>query len=139
MNPDMDLWEEHEPAMDLTPLIDVIFMLLIFFILAGSLAPPSIRLDLPPAASSEPTPRRQEPLLISIDAQGRLHQGQRLLEPRELPELLAARPERPVEVAVDSRAPFAPFMAVLDQARLLGREDLRIVTKPLETPAPEVP
>lgn len=134
MNPEPDLWEEHEPGMDLTPLIDVIFMLLIFFILAGSLVPPSIKLDLPQAASSEPTPRQQDPLRLSIDAQGRIHEGQRPLTPEQVPELLAGQPGRPVEVAVDSRAPFAPFMRVLDQARLHGREDLRIVTRPSDTP-----
>ncbi|MFH1060092.1 MAG: biopolymer transporter ExbD [Pseudomonadota bacterium] len=134
MNPDLDLFEEPELGIDLTPLIDVIFMLLIFFILAGSLAPPSIKVDLPQAASAEQPPRREAPLRLTIDQQGRIHQGRQLLTPEQLPGLLAAAPRRPVEVEVDSRAPFAPFMRVLDQARLEGREDLRIVARPPQQP-----
>ncbi len=134
MNPDLDLFEEPELGIDLTPLIDVIFMLLIFFILAGSLVPPSIKVDLPQAASAEQPPRRDEPLRLTIDQEGRIHQGQELLAPEQLPSLLAAHPSRPVEVVVDSRAPFAPFMRVLDQARLEGRADLRIVARPPDKP-----
>lgn len=134
MNPDLDLFEEPELGIDLTPLIDVIFMLLIFFILAGSLTPPSITVDLPQAVSAEPPPRREEPLRLAIDREGRIHQGQNPIDPQQLSALLATRPPRPVEVEVDSRAPFAPFMRVLDLARLEGRDDLRIVARPPDQP-----
>jgi len=53
----------------LVPLINIVFLMLIFFLLAGTIAPsPQVAVD-PPAADSR-DPLRQESLELAIDAQG---------------------------------------------------------------------
>ena len=55
-------------ALELTPLIDVVFQLLVFFLLTASFVQPSLRLDLPSGeASDEPDAK---PILVEIDASG---------------------------------------------------------------------
>ncbi|MEM9381325.1 MAG: biopolymer transporter ExbD [Planctomycetota bacterium] len=57
-------------ALELTPLIDVVFQLLVFFLLTASFVQPSLRLDLPSGeASDEPDAK---PILVEIDASGTL-------------------------------------------------------------------
>ena len=57
-------------ALELTPLIDVVFQLLVFFLLTASFVQPSLRLDLPSGeASDEPD---SKPIMVEIDAAGTL-------------------------------------------------------------------
>jgi len=80
---------------NLTPMIDVVFLLIIFFLVSSHLArrEQRQRLDLPTAATGEadddPTPR----LTINVDAAGGLSLGSEAVTPRELVERLAAARE----------------------------------------------
>ena len=61
---------EDEPAVNLTPLIDVVFILLIFFMVSTTFQRESeIKIELP-EASSEPVEEEKESLEIVIDADG---------------------------------------------------------------------
>jgi biopolymer transport protein ExbD len=61
---------EDEPEINLTPLIDVVFLLLIFFMVSTTFEHQSrIKIELP-EATAEPTEQEEEPLEIIIDAQG---------------------------------------------------------------------
>ena len=61
-------------SIDMAPLIDVVFLLLIFFMLTSSFMPPSVPLTLPQAssqASSQATADSAK-VVVSLDAQGRI-------------------------------------------------------------------
>jgi biopolymer transport protein ExbD len=63
--------DTDEPDVNLTPLIDVVFLLLIFFMVSTTFEHQSrIKIDLP-EASAAPTSQEDESLEILIDAQGR--------------------------------------------------------------------
>lgn len=129
MNEDF-LEQEFEADIDLTPLIDVIFMLLLFFILASTFSRPALRVALPSAATARPLERDLSPLILSITAEGILYHEDRPLTPEHLPLLLQAEPDRPVNLHVDRAAPFQPFLSVLDQLRVCGRPHVLITALP---------
>ena len=67
--------DTDEPDVNLTPLIDVVFLLLIFFMVSTTFEHQSrIKIDLP-EASAAPTSQEDERLEILIDAQGRYFIG----------------------------------------------------------------
>lgn len=127
---EFSLNQEFDAEIDLTPLIDVVFILLIFFIVTSTFIQPSLPVDLPRADSAAVSAERTEQLVITIDADGSLFYEGRALERAELPALIMAQPEFGINLFVDRAAPFDAFVAVLDEARRLGRDDLSITTRP---------
>lgn len=127
---DSFLEQEFDTDIDLTPLIDVIFMLLLFFILASTFSQPALRVTLPSASTAIAVEAESPRLVFSIDEQGALHHLGAALTPADLPGLLAAHADRPVELHVDRAAPFQPFITVLDRMREAGRDDVLITAQP---------
>ena len=61
---------EEEPRVDLTPLIDVIFMLVIFFVMTMTFSKPVLDVVLPAAQNSEVKKKTAE-LVISVKSDGK--------------------------------------------------------------------
>jgi len=122
--------DEFDAEIDLTPLVDTIFILLIFFFLTTTFVRPSLPVNLAKADSSAVSSGRKEQLVITIDAKGSAFHGSRPLLREEIPALLKANPDRGINLFVDRAAPFESFLAVVDEARLLNREDISITTLP---------
>jgi len=122
--------DEFDAEIDLTPLVDTIFILLIFFFLTTTFVRPSLPVNLTKAASAAVAAERKEQLVITINAEGALFSGSEKLTRAEIPALLKSHPERSINLFVDRAAPFESFLAVVDEARLLKREDISITTLP---------
>lgn len=122
--------DEFEADIDLTPLIDVVFMLLLFFILAASFSAPVLTVALPPARTAAPAADDPARLVLSIDGGGQLHHGGDAIGTGVLAGLLASHPEGPVELRVDRAAPFDAFVGVMDSLRAAGRNNVLIAAKP---------
>ncbi len=125
---DFSLDKEFDGEIDLTPLIDVVFILLIFFFVTSTFIRPSLPVNLAKAASAAASAERTEQLVITIDADGTLFCDAVLLAREDIPALLKANPELGINLFVDREAPFESFLAVIDEARLLNREDISITT-----------
>ena len=123
------LEDDFDSGIDLTPLIDVVFMLLLFFILVATFSPPVLQVALPTAstAAAADDPAR---LVLAIDAAGALHHGGAPITIEAVPELLSSHPDGAVELRVDRAAPFDAFIAVMDRLRAHGRSDVLITAKP---------
>ena len=123
------LEDDFDSGIDLTPLIDVVFMLLLFFILAATFSPPVLQVALPTAstAAAADDPAR---LVLAIDAAGALHHGGAPIMIEAVPGLLSSHPDGAVELRVDRAAPFDAFIAVMDRLRAHGRSDVLITAKP---------
>lgn len=117
--------DDFGTELDLTPLIDVVFMLLLFFILASTFSSPVLPVALPEAETAERVPEDPARLVLAIDAGGELHRGPDAVEAEALPGLLADS-EGPVELRVDREAPFDAFVGVMDRLRAAGRNDVLI-------------
>ncbi|MEM7217291.1 MAG: biopolymer transporter ExbD [Pseudomonadota bacterium] len=120
----------EETRIDLSPLIDVVFILLIFFIVSTVFVKETgIEVDKPNALSSQQIERNV--LLIGIGADGAVvYGGTRIgvAGVRATLEPLLANRRQPVVVQADAVVPTALLVRVIDQAKLAGAEAVHVAT-----------
>ena len=118
---------------NLTPLIDVVFILLIFFLITSTFVQnPGIEVQLPKASSAPPT-SDQSSLVITVTDQGRIiHHGEAVgldeLKSR-LEGLHAKSPDQLVIVQADQATQHGQVVEVMDLARTVGFSMLAIATE----------
>ena len=126
-----------EPAdINLTPLIDVVFLLLIFFMVSTTFDRDSeLSIELP-AASAEAQNRRPDSIEVDVDAQGRIYvNGRQLLNTqsktlRRALEIAAGEIESPpIIVNADAKTPHQAVVQIMDAARNLGFVRLTFATR----------
>ncbi len=110
-------------TINLTPMIDVVFLLLIFFLAATTFAREEVELDLRlPQAKSGQAGKGDRPLTVNVLADGTLHVDGRAVTFEALRQKLQAAGERNAEQAVlvrgDQESRFGTGLAVLDVCRL---------------------
>ena len=120
---------EEEPSIDLTPLIDTIFMLLIFFIMTTTFSRPVLDIVLPASQEAEASAEKREQI-ISIKSDGSLHYEGRQIDKSEVDAVLAERPEALLNLYVDQKAPFEAFVDVVDIAKVRKGGRFVISTQP---------
>lgn len=127
---------QEEVDVNITPLIDVVFLLLIFFMVSTSFIKESeIKLDLPQASATQ-APEDTETITVSIDAKGRYFVNDKALINQQAETL-----ERAIKDAVaDSQNPilvidgdkamaYQSFVTVLDVAKKLDYLKVSIATE----------
>ena len=108
---------EEEDGIDITPLIDCIFMLLVFFIMTTTFSKPVLDIVLPKSEQAARLSERPREIVISVHEDGRLFHNQKEITREELPALLASMPDALLDLHVDEKAPFKAFVAVVDIAK----------------------
>ncbi len=124
---------EDEPQIDLTPLIDCLFMLIIFFVLTMSFSKPVLEVILPKATNAETSQARNE-LLVSVKADGTLYLNAAPATIEEIARALDEAPERLLNIYMDEEAPFSRFVAVMDLAKTKRNGRFVISTRRPESP-----
>lgn len=124
---------EDEPQIDLTPLIDCLFMLIIFFVLTMSFSKPVLEVILPEATNAETSQARNE-LLVSVKADGTLYLNAAPATIEEIARALDEAPERLLNIYMDEEAPFSRFVAVMDLAKTKRNGRFVISTRRPESP-----
>jgi biopolymer transport protein ExbD len=120
-----------EPAgFGLAPLLDVVLLLLIFFVVTTSFTEPRMTLELP-AAETGVVEGREE-LIVSLSAAGVASiggepVGEAVLEAR-LAE--AARADHELALRADQATPHGAVVGLLDRARVAGIERIAIAVQP---------
>lgn len=132
----------RRPTINITSLIDVMFLLLIFF-MVSSVFRDTIGMDITLPAASTASEQQEAPYAIFITSDGSItfdEQEGLSLEGLEaaLKELLAKEPDARMALTADGRAAYEDFIAVIDIARKSGGERLIIHTQ-LPDPAKEAP
>jgi biopolymer transport protein ExbD len=124
-----------EGGLDMTPMIDIVFQLLIFFLTTAAISQASrVDVDLPrEAGAPDPAPTGKG-LVVSIRADGSCELAGRPVTIAEL--ATAAREARTVQgsrvpvVRADRGAPAARLNDVIDACRQAGFEGVRLATSP---------
>lgn len=128
--------------LDMTPLIDVVLLLLLFFILASSyVLQPGIRVELPLGGQVGPLPGRQ--YILTLTSSGLLFFGDQLLEWGELPSRLSERraesEERSLVIRADGRVSYEQLARIMQIARQSGFDSITWATRPSFTPEASAP
>jgi biopolymer transport protein ExbD len=121
-----------------TSLIDVVFLLLLFFVVTSTfLERPGLDLTLPAASLAEVA--RRDEVTLELDAEGGVWlQGRRVAEEaleRELKAALAAGGTERVVLEADEQVSHGRVVAAMDAARRAGATGLVVATRPQEDPA----
>ncbi len=127
---------KDSPDVNLTPLIDVVFLLLIFFMISTTFERESrIEIELPEASSEEPVEQDPQLLDITVDADGRFYVNQQEVINTELETLKRAiakavgeRRDLPVIISADGRTPHQAVITVMDAASQLGLNKMTFAT-----------
>jgi biopolymer transport protein ExbD len=124
---------EDQTEINLTPMLDVTFILLIFFIVTASfIKEAGIEVNKPPAATAEPKERAN--ILIAIDQHNQVWINRRIVDTRavraNVERLLAENPQGSVVIQADEKSENGVFVKVMDQARLAGVENIAIAAAP---------
>lgn len=126
--------------LDIAPLVDTVFNLLIFFALSlNFVSLPGIRVQLPSGGSREVAQEKRD-LRIVITERRRIYLNEKTVTPGLLRDRFrdAARAggDSQVLIQADERAPHGAVVEVMDLARSAGLHRLAIVTQPKKS-APE--
>lgn len=118
---------------NLTPLIDIVFLLLVFFMLTSHFVQEqALNIDLPVADSGEAV-SEDDQLEVVLNAEGLLLIDEHIVEADSLEAVLrqqlAERREKLVRVRGDRGAPLGKAVTVLDAARKAGADGVDIVTE----------
>ena len=119
---------------DLTPLIDVVFLMLIFFMVSTTFDKQTqLKVDLPSAASGERQERSHDKIAVTIDAKGHFYVNDRELVShdaatlqRAFEKIAGGRTDIPVIVTGDRKAPIQAMVTVMDVAARLGMSRLSV-------------
>lgn len=123
-------------TLSLTPLIDVVFLLLIFFLVTSEFEEEERRLDivLPTATSAVPMTGKPREIVIDIDDDGNVYLGGQTTTFGDLERLLkAAVAKNPTNqtavIRADRSASFQPVVTVMDVCNQSGITDYSVTTQ----------
>ena len=125
---------DEEPTLNLTPMIDVVFLLLIFFMVATTFLDPEreIDIELPVAESGGEPDRPPEEVVLNVSEDGTVVHGGAELDGDSLLELLrgAAQrdPETPVTIRGHRAAKHESIVSVMDACGVAGLSNLAVGT-----------
>ena len=123
--------ETEEP--NITPMLDVVFILLIFFIVtANFIKEPGLEINRPDSETSEIT--ENDAILIAIGAAGEIYMDGRRIDVRQVKanviRLIAENPQGSVVIQADVKSTAEKIVAVMDEVREAGVVDISIASEP---------
>ncbi len=124
--------EQEESEVNLTPMLDVVFIMLIFFIVTASFVKEAgIDVTRPPAATAERKERGN--ILIAITENDQIWMDRRQVDPRALraniERLHAENPQGSVVIQADKNSKNGLLVMVMDAARLAGVSNVALAAE----------
>ena len=122
---------DQPQQIDISPLIDMVFILLIFFMVSSTFVKDmDIDIQRPSAASAEPSSTKA--VRVYVDARGEAFlDGQPVrtwMIQSRLRDRLAALSDKTVLVVADAKVPAGKLVEVVDQCRLAGADEVAVAT-----------
>ena len=124
-----------ESKIDLTPMLDVVFIMLIFFIVTANFVR-EVGIDLTPPEPDRPPPDEpaSELIMVKITSASRLVLGDLEIDVRaisaHLQRLHAQNPDAPLVIKPHAQATTDVIVRVIDAARLVGIDNIGFATQP---------
>jgi len=124
---------------NVTPLCDVMLVLLIIMMIVAPLLEQGVAVTLPKAGNTVDKPESQGQTVIAISRDKQLFINAKPVREQELAqrvnELLENKTEKIVVIRADVEVEYSAVMAAMDQLRQAGIEDVGLITDPKRGPA----
>lgn len=125
---------EEESLLNLTPLIDVVFVVLIIFILIAPMLDVD-KVQLASGHTKENTePPKTSPLTIHVQENNSIWMGTKQILPEELTALLVSEklkhPHQALQLFQDKKAFFGTYQLIKNAAEAAGFDELDVILKP---------
>lgn len=121
---------------NVTPLVDVMLVLLIIFMVTAPMMTQGLNVDLP-ETTSKSLRQEEKPLVVTIDDKGEISIGSipmvRDLLLAELKKSYQANKEQPVFLKADKNVPYGHVVQVMADIKNSGFDKIGMITKPVET------
>jgi biopolymer transport protein ExbD len=118
---------------NVTPLVDVMLVLLIIMMIVAPLLQQGVSLTLPTATNSAEKPETQEDTLVQITADGSFHVNGKLVPSNDLrravEDALEQKNQRILLIKADEDAAYGDVMEAMDELRSVGLEDIGLITE----------
>jgi biopolymer transport protein ExbD len=125
--------DEVMNEINMTPLVDVMLVLLIIFIITVPVMKHSVEIDLP-RASSRPQDTKPETIRLSVDAQGAYYWNESRIEDAELPRVLKAaaakEPQPELHIRGDKAVRYERVAQAMSAAQQAGLRKIGFITEP---------
>ena len=123
----------EEEEINITPMLDVVFILLIFFIVtANFIKEPGLEVNRPDSETAEPT--ENAAILIAVGNAGEIYMDGRRIDKRQVKanvvRLLAENPQGSVVIQADEKAMADTIIQVMDGAREAGVSAISLASEP---------
>lgn len=124
-------------TINLTPMIDVVFLLVIFFLVGSkfSEAESRIQVDVPTASAMSPMMRGPDEQIVTVDSLGNIFLADQPIAINELANQMrqaaAAYPSLKVTVRGDSNTSLQQVLEVLQTVRTAGVQDFNLANRPI--------
>ena len=125
---------------NVTPLVDVMLVLLIIMMIVAPLLQQGVSVKLPVASNTTEKPDTQEQTVLAIDSNKRFYlNAVPVLKDdlqRRVMEILEGKNERIVIIKADEDVEYSAVMDAMDQLRASGIEDMGLITDPRRSASP---
>ena len=124
---------EDEAEINITPMLDIVFIMLIFFIVTTSFVKEQgLEVSRPSNAPPKEIKQKKGPIVVKIDASSLISVKGRILEPRAVQANLerekAEKPDSPLIVAAHPEADTEALVTILDAAQAVGIASVSVAT-----------
>ncbi len=124
---------------NVTPLVDVMLVLLVIFIITAPLMASGLRLELPRTEAAAPVAPVQ-PLRLVLDREAKLYLDDQPIEPaalrQRLTELARSAPDTEVMLRADTAVPYGQVLALIGTVQSAGLARIAFVAEPQGPGAP---
>lgn len=126
---------------NVVPYIDVMLVLLVIFMVTAPLLTQGVKVELPQTVATPLNNDEQDPLVVSIKADGsyyiKLGKDEEVAKPlpqimTQAAKVLKLQPETPVLVWGDTRVPYGRVVDLMSQLQRAGAQSVGLVTEPLK-------
>jgi len=120
---------------NVTPLVDVMLVLLIIFMVTAPMMTQGLNVDLP-ETTSKSLRQEEKPLVVTIDKDGEISINNvpqvRALMVQELEKNYAANKDQPIFLRADKNVAYGVVVGVMTDIKTVGFDKIGMITKPLE-------
>ena len=125
--------QRDEVQIDMTPMLDIVFIMLIFFIVTTSFVREA-GLEVHRPQASQAKAQKSSSIMLAIGAQGQIFLDRKQIDVERvqatIARLLAEQPDASLVVQADERVPHGKVVRVMDEAKAAGIANIAVAVAP---------